>query len=466
MLMAASRNLMDRLFFIHRGRKLMRYGWLGSRSANSRKVGKLVKHRKFNADRFLDKFEGHEVLLRNYCRRWAKGLKLDLRGLTISGFKQWLANAAPASDAFDQLMEGLYRCYDLATELGHEQLVGACRTHDYEPDPDADLPVECLALKILTEQEDAFNLAYDRHAMFHAQRFSIYQIEAPRRLRLLGPNIARFRKLLADKFVRDKQSERVLVRRYREESSVNLIVYHEKRAKATLVFKNTKKRPKVGPTIFRPAQQDFLRYDESTGQLEIEAAFEREEETLRRAFGQAFFSDAELFEGAAAADCLDLGALAEPDFSLDTPEDINAALVDLRFGLNEQDASVWSVRSKDMLHTLESHGLRSKLAPDSIRSAVIRINFPDDRRGKRVELSGCNKVKFNRATHADDVFALLKEWGLLKADDEDEEPEAGHAVATRAGAAARNGQAAVAVRRNRTVPATVAARPHRKKKPR
>jgi hypothetical protein len=131
----------------------------------------MVKHRIFNADRYLDKFQGSEHLLRGYCRLWGKKLGLNVTTLDVETFKKWLVEGE--SEAKDELMEGLYRCCDLSTERGHEDLFAACAEFAFEPDPDHRLPVECLALKMRTENADAFHLAYDRNAMFQAERFTI-----------------------------------------------------------------------------------------------------------------------------------------------------------------------------------------------------------------------------------------------------------------------------------------------------
>ncbi|MDP9272145.1 MAG: hypothetical protein M3O93_01220 [Chloroflexota bacterium] len=73
------------------------------------------------------------------------------------------------------------------------------------------------------------------------------------------------------------------------------------------------------------------------------------------------------------------------------------------------------VRSRNVLETLDKNYLRKRLAGGTIRRAVFKIGFPDDRRGKRVELSGSNKVKFKRATHAEEVFRYLNSWGVVLA---------------------------------------------------
>ena len=47
----------------------------------------MAKHRKFNVDRFLAKFEGLEEILSAYARRWKTGMnvsKLDVYGFRLS----------------------------------------------------------------------------------------------------------------------------------------------------------------------------------------------------------------------------------------------------------------------------------------------------------------------------------------------------------------------------------------------
>ena len=264
----------------------------------------MIKHRIFNADRFVDKLQGFEALLRNYCRLWPRKLGLSVATLDVETFKRWLVDGE--SGVKSEVMEGLYRCYDLSTDRGHEDILAACAESGYTPDADHSLPVECLALKVRTEREDVFNLAYDRYALFHAERFSIYQGRHPKRITNFNRRKAAFEKRLAEEFRDYKNSDRVLVRSYDEGDYTNVIVYHEKRTKATLIFKGTKTRPRIAPTVFRPAQQDFISYNHATGQVEIEAGYENEEKRVRQTFAKCFLDDAEFFDGEDASHRLDL----------------------------------------------------------------------------------------------------------------------------------------------------------------
>ncbi|MBC7351740.1 MAG: hypothetical protein H5U08_05215 [Thermogutta sp.] len=372
----------------------------------------MAKHRGFNADRFLDKFQRFEQLLRDFVRLWEGRVDLEPATLDVPAMKRWLVEGT--GQAKDELVEALYQVYDLCTARGHEDLIAAIAEEpSYAPDPDGRLPVECLALKVRTEREDVFFLAYDRYSLWRAERFSIYKGFAPRPIRDLRAAARSFQEKLAAVFKDHKHSDRVLLRWYEEGSYVNFIVYHEKRTRATLVFRGSKGRLKVEPHIYRPARQDFISYNAETGQVEIEAGYESEEAKLRRCFAEACLGEAEFFEHPEAAQRLWLGVLAEPYFEPVCPEAVRASLVELQFALAQSHGPVFTVRSKDVLRTLELNGLRRKLVPELITRAAFKITFPDDRRGKRVEISGPNKVKFNRTTHAEEVFALLADWGIL-----------------------------------------------------
>ncbi len=99
----------------------------------------MAKHRAFNADRFLDKFEGREELLGAYAGLWGDGLEVEIRALDVPRFKQFLVEGDGSRK--DEFLEELYRVWDLSTERGHEDLVAACRDLGYEPDPEGKLPV-------------------------------------------------------------------------------------------------------------------------------------------------------------------------------------------------------------------------------------------------------------------------------------------------------------------------------------
>lgn len=372
----------------------------------------MAKHRKFSADRFLDKFQGHEPLLRAYVGRWNGHLGLDGASLDVPLFKEFLTNGGGAEK--DDLLEGLYRAFDLCTDRGHEDLVAACR--DFGIDP-PEIPVECLALKVLTENESAFHLAHDRNTLWLAERFTVYRGHEVKPIGDVSVAARLLEQRLGEIFKASKKSDRVLVRHYSEGDYANFIVYHEKRTRAELTFRDTTSRPQVAPTVFRPAQQDFISYSQETGQVEIEARSQNDDAALRKSFAECCLGEAEFFEGPDAADRIDLARITDGDFEMKVDREAGhgAALVEIHFGLPQQHAPSFVIRSKNVMETLDANGLRGSIGRASIRRAVFRITFPDDLRGKRVELAGANSVKFKRATHAEEVFGYLRDWKLLRA---------------------------------------------------
>ncbi|MBM3745714.1 MAG: hypothetical protein FJW34_07940 [Acidobacteria bacterium] len=371
----------------------------------------MAKHRVLSPDRFVDKFQGNEQLLRDFVRLWGDGLNVKVSSLDVPGFKRLIEEGDWHRK--DEFLEELHRVYDLCTDRGHEDLFAACRDSNYEPDPDGTLPVELLSLKVRTENEDAFNLAYDRCTLRQAQRFSIYQGKKGLAIANIGVATKRLQAALADTFKGDKHSDRVLVRQYQDSGYTNFVVYHEQRTKSLLVFKGTKADPKIAPTVLRPAQQDFVSYHSATGQAEFEARYQSEETALRKRFAECCFGDADLFERPEAATRFTLAPIADADFSMPVDDGDSAALVELHFSLKQRHGPTFVVKSKDVFDTLEFNHLRKRLSGDQVWRAVFKITFPDDRRGKRVELSGTNKISFNRQTHAEDVFRYLKNWGIL-----------------------------------------------------
>ena len=373
----------------------------------------MAKHRRFSADRFLDKFQGREMLLRDFVGLWDDRLELDGSTLDVPQFKEFLVNGD--GEGIDEMFEGLYRAFDLCTERGQEDLVVACREFTYEPDPAGDLPVECLSLKVRTENEDAFDLAYARNTLWKAEQFSLFRGKEAKPIADIRAAASRLQEKLAEVFKDDKKSDRVLIRQYQEGRYTNFIVYHEKRTKAELVFKGTKTRLKVSPTLLRPAQQDFISYNNDTGQIEIEARFEKEEAILRKNFAECCMGDTDFFEAEDAAKRINLARIADDDFDMpvDEEKDHKAALIEVHFKIRQQYGPSFVVRSKNVLGTLDMNRLRKRLEGADISKVVLKITFPDDKRGKRVALSGTNKVKFKRATHAEEVFQYLRDWRVL-----------------------------------------------------
>jgi hypothetical protein len=373
----------------------------------------MIKHRVFNVDRFVDKFrEGGEFLLRDFVKIWGRGLDIQLSSINVDTFKNFLVKGEGRSK--EEFMAELYRVWDLCDEIGHEYLVAACdrQRPKYNPDPTGTLPVEGVSLIVRIEREEVFNLAYDMRNFRHAERFNLYQGKKGKQITKLGEVTKRLRSKLERDFKGLKKSDRVIVRAYQEGSTFNFVIYHEKRVQAQLIFKGGRTRRKVAPLALRPVQQDYIRFDPTTGKAEVEARFSHEEEKLVLGFAECCLEDAQYF--ARSGNRLNLARIADKHFTLKAERVEKAALTELQFTLDQKPKPLFTISSDDVFETLGFNGLLGKLAVGTIRRAVLTLKFEGDGKEKSVRLSGDKTISFPHRTHAEDVHRCLAAWKLLR----------------------------------------------------
>lgn len=130
--------------------------------------------RKFNADRFLDKFKCFEGVLRRYCDQWKEGLDGFPEMLTVETFKDWLRSSAGNRLAYKGMLEGIYRAYDLSTKQGQEVLMDALEQCGVEIPGVHSLHVEVLALRVLSEFQEVFEVAYDTLTVSRVDKFTMF----------------------------------------------------------------------------------------------------------------------------------------------------------------------------------------------------------------------------------------------------------------------------------------------------
>jgi len=236
------------------------------------------KHRKFKAGKFLDVFAEHPHLLREFARKFDDKRFPSEEDFNSDVFKELAAEAVKTDP---NMVEHLYRAYDISMDpYGHESLCAVIKNKGWSVDDS--LPVECLAIWLHNYDQDQFNFAYDRMNFNHLEKVTMYRIEPPENFDAGKARVTDFEDTLKEAFQDDKGSSNVLVKSYEENDCLNLIVYHEKRTQAQLVFKD--RSDAVGPLMLRPAKQDFLSFNKSTGELQVDASYTKEKTALRRAF--------------------------------------------------------------------------------------------------------------------------------------------------------------------------------------
>jgi hypothetical protein len=372
----------------------------------------VLKHRKFNADRFIDKFTGHEAVLVAHMARWPT--LVPPNPLTPASFKDYLRAPHENDAAFEDMVEGLYQAYDFCTKQGHELLGEAIDIKQLQLPGIHDLPREVLALRLQIIDPETFSLACGLLFASQVDKFVTYKGREARPIPDVNAPLAAFRSALGERFKEHKGSDRIVVRHFTDGTAHNFIVYHERRVTAELEIAAGEAEAVVTTRKFRPVRQDFIAYYTDTGRLEIETPFEKERAMMRDTFALSFFGEADFFSGANAAVAIDLSVLKAADFALPTNEGHTALLKELTFKLAQTHGPTFHIRSTDVLATLGLNQLRPKLATAAeIRSAVISICFAEGKRPKRVTLTKKNSMSFSRATHAADTLAYLRRWLLL-----------------------------------------------------
>lgn len=370
-----------------------------------------IKHRPFNADRFLDKFKGHEAYLHAYLAKWL----LQIPGLNgaveVEAFKDFLKSPPASCRPFEEMVKGLYRAYDLCTSNGEEIMREVA---DAEASPlryAHDVHREIFALRLLVEDEAVFDLAEGLNYFQQLDRFTTFKGKGACSVLSIDEAAAAFKAELETFFMSRKGSDKVIVRHFLDEGVINFIVYHEERRKADIRFEGSR----VTPIIYRPARQDFISFFQSDGRLQIDNPSVKETAAMRQAFGRVCLGDEDFFESVGADSVIDLTLLADPDYTLETDSRELARLTEIHFILPQAQQPKFTVASRNVFESLELNGLRAALASGTIRSAKLNLILLGTKRPKSILLKMPNRLSFNRATHAERVQEYLKRWGLLVA---------------------------------------------------
>jgi len=232
-----------------------------------------LKHRKFKADRFVDIFAKYSHLLRDFARCFDKSRFSSKDDFNLDAFKKLISKTNNPN-----MLEHLYRAYDMSKDVyGHEVLCAVIKDNGWLVDHT--LPVECLAIWLHNQNQDAFNFAYNRIQFNHLEKVTMYRVDPPKNFDPGNGHLKAFTEELKKTFQTEKGSSNVMVRQYIENNCLNIIIYHETRTQAQLIFKD---KSAVEPLMLRPAKQDFVCFNYTTGELQINASYTKEKRAIRR----------------------------------------------------------------------------------------------------------------------------------------------------------------------------------------
>jgi hypothetical protein len=375
----------------------------------------MSKPRKFNARRLLDAF-AHNI---NELEALFKEFKIDTGSeFTPESASSAILDTPSVPEDFTTL---LYELHDLATPEGLEAIEAAIdRYAVLVPIIDEDITPAVAALRLRNADKDAFQHALDRLFAAGLQGGSVALFPGRSAIPIPDEKAAAdgFERELNKKLAEWKGALAFQIRPYTDGQRLVILVFCERTAEVHLEFAPGKKALKS--SIRRPVLQDMVLYNQDTGELEIEARHEKHREILRSAFAVGVMGEDSFFPIEAETRVLKLQNLLLRNFDLPVRSGHTAIVtgikvkhvgdgkpVTLGFGATRHDLIAF-IRSRNSMGMIEGGkvtGLRIELVLGPRRA---------DR--KSIELTGDNRIKFNRSTRTEDVYQYLRDWELMGQD--------------------------------------------------
>lgn len=372
----------------------------------------MSKQRKFNARRFFDGFQGHEDELAALFTHFGKAVP---EPFTTETAAKAASEDLSISDAMTIL---LYQIHDLATPKGRDVIQSTAASFAIPGDvPGTDVTHQRAALWLWNEDKDAFESAMDRLAASGIQggQIALFPGRSAKVIEDDATAVAGFEGMLNANIASWKGAERFTIHHYRDGSMLVILVFCERTAEVN--WEMDAGSSVVKTRIGRPVIQDVLFYDQSTGELEIEASQQKHREVLRNSFAEGVIGDDSFFPTEQQTRVLNLQKLIELDFKLPvrTGHQVQITAVTLKeFITKKPFTATLSANRQDVIEILRSKNAAGLLNRTSIGSVRIELILGPGRLDRKsIELSGDNRIKFNRASHADEVYRYLRHWTLM-----------------------------------------------------
>jgi hypothetical protein len=372
----------------------------------------MSKQRKFNARRFFDGFHGHEDELAALFTHFGRTLP--------DPFTTETAARAASEDLgiSDPMTILFYQIHDLATPKGRDIIHSTAASFAIPSEaPGTDVTHQRAALWLWDADKDAFESAMDRLAASGIQggQIALFPGRSAKNIEDDAAAVAGFEVQLNANIASWKGAERFTIHHYRDGSMLVILVFCERTAEVN--WEMDPGSSVVKTRIGRPVIQDVLFYDQSTGELEIEASHQKHREVLRNSFAEGVMGEDAFFPKEEQTRVLNLQKLIELDFKLPvrTGHQVQITAVTLReFIARKPFTATLSANRQDVVEILRAKNAAGLIDRTSIRSVRIELILGTGRLDRKsIELSGDNRIKFNRASHADEVYRYLRHWTLM-----------------------------------------------------
>jgi hypothetical protein len=311
-----------------------------------------------------------------------------------------------------------YQIHDLATPKGRDIIHSTAASFAIPAEvPGTDVTHQRAALWLWNADKDAFESAMDRLAASGIQggQIALFPGRSAKIIEDDAAAVAGFVGQLNANIASWKGAERFTIHHYRDGSMLVILVFCERTAEVN--WEMDPGSSVVKTRIGRPVIQDVLFYDQSTGELEIEASQQKHREVLRNSFAEGVMGDDSFFPIEEQTRVLNLKKLIELDFKLPvrTGHQVQITAVTLSELIARRPfTAILSANRQDVVEILRAKNASGLLNRSSIRKVRIELILGTGRLDRKsIELSGDNRIKFNRASHADEVYRYLRHWTLM-----------------------------------------------------
>lgn len=325
----------------------------------------------------------------------------------------------------DKLTSELYKLNDLASKKGSVVIKSIIEQFKIPgPHPNPSMTRERAALWLRRSNQSLFEHALDCLAVDGLQGTTMGLFQGRLAIQIQDPTlaVADFEKQLTGSLSEWKGAESFILRHYMDQNLLVIMVFCERTAEVQREMDHS--RGKVMTSIRRPVIQDVLFYNTSTGELEIEAGQPSHREILRKSFAVGVMGDDSFFPQEEFSRVLQLQKLLDQQFSLPTRGNHSAKITGIKVRKAQGKKFFTSEHSCSRTDVIELLGWDrtdfnapvDTKALGKIESVRIELTLGDGRSGlKTIELSGNNRIKFNRSTHSETVYEYLRAWNLMRA---------------------------------------------------
>lgn len=313
---------------------------------------------------------------------------------------------SPDEESPAELLDALFLVDEMSTHDAAHDLLGA---GEYLPlDADDDLSAADIAVQVWLLDPEILERRHAQQFLFRAKSFEYYQSDGEQKLFEM-PTAAARQKLesqLDDWFEGKKRGRNSRVLIYPNEHEVHLLIRHGEPFKR----EESQDGTEVGSVCYRPIKYDVVVYDQSAGELRINARLVGEKRLYCQKLGYHLFGDEDFFPDTRKYTLEPLREYAADSLATGDIDGIEwIKLVEVEFFWGGAYRARDTMKAEDIFAHLEDRR-RELPTGGRIVKAVFKVKFDDSRTPRSVTIRPSNIAQYTR----DHDAPLVEQWLELR----------------------------------------------------